>query len=125
MSHLPATPTRLKQLCTSQSKDATLQVFKYCEQGWPTKNSFDADLKPYWSVSDKLSVHDQLLLHGSRIVVPSTLQEDILKKLHAGHQGIVKTQLRYCGGQVSQTTYSILSGTAIPVVRISKQSLNH
>lgn len=53
VSHLLATPTCLEQLRTSQSEDATLQqVFKYYEQGWPTKNSLDADLKPYWSVSD-------------------------------------------------------------------------
>ena len=129
VSHLPATPTCLEQLRTSQSEDATLQqVFKYCEQGWPTKNSLDADLKPYWSVSDELSVHDQLLLRGSRIVVPSALREDILEKLHAGHQGIVKTQLRahtsvWWPGNT--TTYAVLSKTATPVVRISKQSLNH
>ena len=51
--HLPATLTHLEQLRTSQSEDATLQqVFKYCEQGWPTQNILDADLKLYWSVSD-------------------------------------------------------------------------
>jgi len=95
VSNLPATPTRLDQLRTAQSEDETLQtVFKYCEQGWPIKNSLSGNLKPYWSVKDELTIHNGLLLRGNRIVIPSSLQEDILQKLHEGHQGIVKTQLR-------------------------------
>jgi len=95
VSHLPATPTRLDQLRTTQSVDETLQaVFKYCEQGWPIKNSLSTNLKPYWSVKDELTIYNGLLLRGNRIVVPSSLQQEILQKLHEGHQGIVKTQLR-------------------------------
>ena len=95
VSYLPAIPTRLNQLRNAQSEDETLQtVFKYCEQGWPTKNSLSGNLKPYWSVKDELTIHNGSLLRASRIVVPSSLQEEILQKLHEGHQGIVKTQLR-------------------------------
>ena len=35
-----------------------------------------------------------LLLKGSRLVIPKPLQRDILQKLHAGHQGIVKCRER-------------------------------
>ena len=39
---------------------------------------------------NKLSLHDDLLPSGSRIVVPSDLKQEILHKLHEGHQSIVK-----------------------------------
>ena len=45
-------------------------------------------------VRNKLSLHDDLLLRGNRIVIPSDLKQDILHKLHEGHQGIVKCSLR-------------------------------
>jgi len=70
VSQLPATSTRLELLCKAQSEDKTLQnFFKFCEQGWLTKNSLCNDLKPYWSVNDELTVHNNLLLCGNRIVV--------------------------------------------------------
>jgi len=45
-------------------------------------------------VKDELTIYNGLLLCGNRIVVPSSLQQEILQKLHEGHPGIVKTQLR-------------------------------
>ena len=39
---------------------------------------------------NELSLHDNLLLCGSRIVIPFELRQEILHKLHNGHQGIVK-----------------------------------
>ena len=45
-------------------------------------------------MSAELSVHNNLLLRGSRIVIPPTLQQDMLKKLHKSHQGITKCRLR-------------------------------
>lgn len=38
----------------------------------------------------ELAVANGLLLRGSRVVVPKSLQKEILEKLHAGHQGITK-----------------------------------
>lgn len=37
---------------------------------------------------------DGLLLKGTRLVIPSTLRNDVLAKLHEGHQGIVKCKAR-------------------------------
>ena len=38
-------------------------------------------------------MHNNLLLRGSRIVVPQPLQKETLQKLHQGHQGIQKCRL--------------------------------
>ena len=42
---------------------------------------------------NELSLHDDLLLRGNRVVIPTTLRQEILHKLNEGHQGIVKCRL--------------------------------
>ena len=39
-------------------------------------------------------MHNNLLLYGPRIVIPTSLQKEILSKIHEGHQGIQKCRLR-------------------------------
>ena len=41
-----------------------------------------------------LSLHDNFLLQGNRIVIPMELRQEISHKLHNDHQGIVKCHLR-------------------------------
>ena len=87
MSTLPATPYCIEQLCAAQEQDKTLlQVIHYCKEGWPLQGP----IKKFWMVRKDLSLHDNFLLCGNRIVIPMELRQEILHKLHNGHQGIVK-----------------------------------
>ena len=43
---------------------------------------------------NELSVDDGVVIKGERIVIPETMQHEALQKIHAGHQGINKCQLR-------------------------------
>ena len=54
----------------------------------------DPELKPYWTIRGNLTLHNELLLYGERIVVPKQLQVETLQKIHTGHQGIVRCCLR-------------------------------
>ena len=54
----------------------------------PTDLSYKRDLSPYWRVRGHLTLHDNLLLYGSHIVVPKSLKATILQKIHKEHQGI-------------------------------------
>ena len=33
-------------------------------------------------------------MRGARIIIPPSLRQDVLEKLHSGHQGITKCHLR-------------------------------
>ena len=69
-------------------------VIKYTQNGWPAKHAIKGILKKYWGEKDKLSVVDDLLLYGTRVVIPVNLQYEILMKIHHGHQGIQRCRLR-------------------------------
>ena len=73
----------------AQSSDAVCTLIKrYCRNGWPSKPNVDEPIRPYWEVRGELTLHDDLLLYNTRVVVPASLQKETLAKLHHGHQGI-------------------------------------
>ena len=51
-------------------------------------------LPSYAQVKDELCVYGELLLRGTRIVVPKLLRDRVVRLAHEGHQGIVKTKYR-------------------------------
>lgn len=51
-------------------------------------------LKLYWAERAFLTEHEGLLLKGTRLVIPSAIRNDILTKLHKGHESVVKCRER-------------------------------
>ena len=83
LNSLPATDKRLKQLQQAQEKDDTCKLlFQFCKEGWPSK--LHGPVKQFKPCSA------ELLLRGTRIVIPQSIRTEILQKLHSGHQGITK-----------------------------------
>ena len=92
---LPVTPQRLQIYREAQEKDEVcVQVREYCKIGWPNKSFIPHQLIPYWKERDALTVCKGLLLFNSRIVVPKSLQQETLQKVHTGHLGIEKCKKR-------------------------------
>ena len=48
--------------------------------------------KAYYSCREQLSVREDVILFGSRIVIPSSLRRHVLELAHEKHQGIVKNK---------------------------------
>ena len=95
VSNLPASNPRLETYRKAQSRDPICQkILKYCHEGWPDKREIDPPVGAYWEAQGELTVGNGLLMHRQRIVVPKELQTDTLRKLHEGHQGIVRCRLR-------------------------------
>ena len=91
LKDIPATEDRLNEFRLRQKQDEVCnQVMKYCTHGWPDKNSINDSIKPYWQHIGDLTVQEELLLHGKRLVVPLSMRLDILDKIHTGHLGITK-----------------------------------
>ena len=75
-------------------------LMQYCTDGWPDKSQLQGELRHYWADRAVLTVHDGLLLRGTRLVIPSALQGDVLQRLLEGHLGVTK-----CRGQAKQTLW--------------------
>ncbi|KAK0131437.1 hypothetical protein N1851_033839 [Merluccius polli] len=69
---------------------------RYCVDGWPDRNQLQGPVKHYWHERAALCIHNELLLRGSRLVIPSNMRNDVLEKVHEGHQGVVKCRERAC-----------------------------
>ena len=63
-------------------------VKQYVLTGWP--NSIKDCIEPaksYFSQRDNLFVVDDILLFGTRIIIPRKLRPELLERIHVGHQG--------------------------------------
>ena len=95
LESFPATEKQLKRIQEAQSADAVCsQVHKYCKEGWPNKDLLPGPIKPYFQFAGELNVQKGLLLNGGRIVIPTSLQLEMLDRLHNAHQGIQKCRQR-------------------------------
>ena len=96
-----ATPKALsrEEIIETTRKDVTLQeVVRLISTGrWdnlkPVKGVDSSTLKIFANVRGELtSVDGNLVLRGSRIVIPDALQKQVVELAHEGHQGLVKTR---------------------------------
>jgi len=95
IAHLPASANTLDEFMRAQDSDPSLTLIKgYCTNGWPDTPATKPRLLPYWEARGELTLHNNLLLCGGRIVVPESMREQTLRKLHTGHQGIERCRLR-------------------------------
>ena len=77
--------------------------------GWPEKRSdCPAYLRAYLSFRDELSVASGPILKGTRVLIPGSLQPDVLKQLHYAHQGAEKCKLGAKGSTCSVGKYQLL-----------------
>ena len=56
--------------------------------------SLDPELRPFWGVHNDISIVDDLVMAGSRIVIPKSSRAEVLRDIHEGHQGETKCMLR-------------------------------
>ena len=73
-------------------KDVTLSALQeMVTTGSPDRcQEVPKPLRPYWGIRDELSVEHGLVTKGDRIVVPTSMRQEILSSIHAGHQGSEK-----------------------------------
>eukprot|EP00794_Sanderia_malayensis_P014472 gene14472-biopygen11586 len=80
----------IKEIKDETNTDRALQAVRAAIK----TNHWDLDLVcPFKSVKDELTINsDNIILRGTRIVVPSALQQRAVDLAHDPHQGLVKTK---------------------------------
>lgn len=94
-------PISAEKIAECTKKDEVLvKVLKFVKNGWP--NHVDEDIKPYFARRQNLTTFNGVIVlqtDYNRVVVPECYRRSVLKLLHEGHWGIVKTKQlarRYC-----------------------------
>ena len=79
----------MSKIISETADDSALSQIKfYILNGWPDKLAeCDEYVKLYWPIRANLEYLDGLVLYLDRIVIPKSLQADILSRIHEGHQG--------------------------------------
>ena len=95
VANFPANQDRLETYRTAQAKDTICsKLIDYCTSGWPARSKLPRELKDFWRFRGELTMSDTLLLYQARIVVPLSMQQITLEKIHQGHQGIERCRQR-------------------------------
>ena len=95
VANLPASKETLNEYEHAQNLDPLCSlIIKYCRTGWPCQKYLNETTIPYWEARGNLTMKGNLLLYDTRIVIPASKQQETLKKIHEGHQGIQRCRLR-------------------------------
>lgn len=90
--HLPLSEERKNELRSETFKDDTLiQISRYYYEGWPKVQKIPTSCKPFYKFKESIYVEAGIIFVDDKIIVPSGLRLNIIKKLHKGHIGVSKT----------------------------------
>jgi len=83
-------PVKAHQIARDMAHDKTLaRVLAFTE--WLEHSGVhDPDLKPYFIQHHDLSIEQDCLIWGLRVIIPPNLREPILKELHWSHPGVAR-----------------------------------
>ncbi len=68
----------------ASSLSSLSKVLRYMRDGWPNQIPSDLERKPF--LQQQISIESDRLLWGIRVIVPSTLQQQVLNEGHPGIQ---------------------------------------
>ena len=82
-------PITAKEIANQTRRDSTMsKVQQYVLMGWPT--SIDEHFKAFHRVKGELSIVDNCILRGARMIIPPPLRKQVLEELHEGHPGMTR-----------------------------------
>ena len=93
---LPISNTKLHQLKEETKKDPHLQkLASVIVTGWPeTKKEVPEKCLPYWNYRDELSVCNDIIFKGEKVIIPNSMQQEMLRNIHSSHLGVEKCKRR-------------------------------
>ena len=66
-----------------------------CTDEWPEDRSkVPAKCLPFWTFRDQISFNAGVLFKGEKMIIPKTMQPEMLKLIHSSHLGIEKCKGR-------------------------------
>jgi len=90
MEEMKDGPITSRDIKTWTRRDPILsRVVQYVLHGWPAKLEGE-QFRPFWQKRLELTCQDGCLLWGSRVVIPTVGQSQVLEELHSAHPGATR-----------------------------------
>ena len=88
MELIDTTPVSVSQIRTQTAHDPTLsRVKEFVMNGWTATHTLPPEFQPFVTRELELSIQNDCLLWGSRVIVPPKLRDRVLQELHKSHPG--------------------------------------
>ena len=93
---LAVSEQKLTQIHPETDNDESLKLLKsVIMKGWPkTMSELNTKVQDFWNFRDELSVYNDIIFKGERIVIPLSMRPEMLEKVHESHFGIEKSRSR-------------------------------
>ncbi len=84
------TDQRLEKVKQETAHDITLQtLMSIIQTGWPDdKNKTPLAICAYWPYRNELVASNGLVYRGTRLIIPTSMRSEMVKRAHASHMGI-------------------------------------
>jgi transposase InsO family protein len=91
-STLKATDHQLGRIRDATDSDEELSKLKHIIQhGWPQLiKKLPVALQHYWNFREQMTLENGIILKNTKIVIPTSLRDEMLTRIHEGHLGIEK-----------------------------------
>ena len=92
----PASPEKIEQIkCATVSDPQLRHVLDYTVSGWPkyTRDVLE-EIYQYHAIRGELSMVDCKIIYRNRLVIPSSLQSEVLERIHDGQEGMTRCHRR-------------------------------
>jgi len=93
---IPITDRQLLRFKKEIQKDQILSsLMNIIKEGFPeNKKVLKTELRIFWPFRDELTIVNNLIFKGDKLLVPVTLRQEMLQRLHVSHLGREKTKIK-------------------------------
>ena len=105
------------QQATKEERSMQL-LMSTIQNGWPDAiRHVPTEIKSYFTIQDEITCDNNLLFKGKRLIVPTKLRPEMIKRIHESHMGIVKSialakEYLYWPGMAAQIQNAVESCSA-------------
>ena len=88
----------LQELQKHAEQDEEYQLLRtFILDGFPKqRKQLPESCRRYWNVHQQLSLDDDLIVYGCRLLIATKMRHQVLTNLHKAHQGALRTKQRAC-----------------------------
>ena len=96
INRIPVSEEGLEQIRKETARDETMQTLRSTiRTGWPeTRKQVSSTIQEFWNYRDELTKVQGILLMQDKIIIPPSLREKMLQKIHQSHFGMEKWKRR-------------------------------